>query len=305
MENEKGLVERENLKAIKNIEKEIIPFTTLQQEMDKLIPYAGTIEIEEKQKHILFAPVKEEDIEIRPDGLVYLPWMEYVSRLRDAFGMAWSIIPRDMPKLQGNHIYWGFYLMIQGKLAGFAIGEQQYIPTNPTMTYGDAIEGAKSNALMRLCKGLGISLELWKPSFVRSWKEKYGESYPAIWPDGKPKLDKNGKQKTEWRKKGQIINGNQEIIDVIPEVIMPIVETKSQEDIDREMELFKKESEKKFAEYHDRMMKIENLFELKAYYKKHFHDMEKELLPEHMQTITHLKNSLKEKFENEEKSKNQ
>jgi hypothetical protein len=58
------------------------------------------------------------------------------------------------------------------------------------MTYGDAVEGAKSNALMRLCKGIGISLELWKPSFVRDWKNKYAESY---WDEKK--------RDTLWRRK--------------------------------------------------------------------------------------------------------
>ena len=147
--------------------KTVPPVPTVQSRMEELIPYAGTIEITEEQKKILFASVDPESVEIRPDGLVYLPWMAYVERLRDAFGIGWAIIPRAMPKLEGGSMYWAFYLMIQGKLAGFAIGEQQYQPNNPQMSYSDASEGAKSNALMRLCKGIGISLELWKPSFVR------------------------------------------------------------------------------------------------------------------------------------------
>ena len=130
-------------------EKVPLPVSTVQSRMEELIPYAGTIEITEVQKKILFAPVKDEDVEVRPDGLVYLPWMAYVERLRDAFGIAWCIIPKSMPKLQQNHMYWPFYLMIQGKLAGFAIGEQEYQPNNRNMSYSDASEGAKSNALMR------------------------------------------------------------------------------------------------------------------------------------------------------------
>ncbi len=168
------------------------PTPTVQSRMEELIPYAGTIEISEVQKKILFAPVDPESVEIRPDGLVYLPWMAYVERLRDAFGIGWAIIPRAMPKLEGGSMYWAFYLMIQGKLAGFAIGEQQYQPNNRNMSYSDASEGAKSNALMRLCKGIGISLELWKPSFIRAWKAKYAEEY-----------DDQGKKK--WRRKDRKI----------------------------------------------------------------------------------------------------
>ena len=201
MEETKELaVKEESLIEIKKPE-ETIPSINIQDEMTKLIPLAGTIETTEEQRRILFAPVKDEDIEIRPDGLVFLPWMEYVKRLRDAFGVGWAIIPKSMPKLQQNHMYWPFYLMIQGKLAGFAIGEQEYQPNNRNMSYSDASEGAKSNALMRLCKGIGISLELWKPSFIRAWKTKYAEEY-------------NDQGRKKWRRK----DGKIEEAEVVGEV---------------------------------------------------------------------------------------
>jgi hypothetical protein len=41
---------------------------------------------------------------------------------------------------------------------------------------------------MRLCKGIGIGIELWRPSFVRAWKEKYAEPY-------------QDRGKTRWRRK--------------------------------------------------------------------------------------------------------
>lgn len=165
-----------------------------------LIPQAGTVELTAQQKEILFAKAKDEDVEIRPDGLIYLPWTDYVSRLHEAFGMEWAIIPRGMPEMNpgGTGLLWGFFLMVKGRPAGFAIGEQEYYANNATMTWGDACEGAKSNALMRLCKGIGISLELWKPSFVKRWKGLYAESYP----DPTGKLNQWNKVRTLWRKKG-------------------------------------------------------------------------------------------------------
>lgn len=108
--------------------------------------------------------------------------------------MNWAIVPQGMPKHVENYILWGLYLVVQGKLAGFAIGEQEYHAANKKMTWGNACEGAKSNGIMRLCKGLGLSLELWRPSFVRQWKEKYAETY---WD-----TDKYGNKKQLWRKKG-------------------------------------------------------------------------------------------------------
>lgn len=143
--------------------------------IQEIIKTAGTIELTEKEKEILYAPIDEKKIEIRPhDGTIYLPWSEYVDRLHKAFGLQRALIPQGMPKLTNdNLILWGFFLIIKGKYAGFAIGEQKYIPENPQMSWGDACEGAKSNALMRLCKEIGIGLELWKPEFIKQWKEKY------------------------------------------------------------------------------------------------------------------------------------
>ncbi len=192
----------------KEVKEQSISQEDIQTQITSLIPLAGTIELTKEQEEVLYAPVIEAQVEIRPDGLIYLPWMEYVTRLRKAFGMSWTLIPYGNPKKVGNFIHWAFWLIIKGKPYGFAVGEQQYFD-NERMTYGDALEGAKSNALMRLCKGLGISLELWQPEFRRKWLPKYSETYPATYPDGKPILDKHGKQKIYWRKKGQP-NGIQE-----------------------------------------------------------------------------------------------
>ena len=166
--------------------------------IQEIIKTVGTIELTEKEKEILYAPIDEKKVEIRPhDGTIYLPWSEYVDRLHRAFGLNWGLIPQGMPKLGGNDlILWGFFLIIKGKYAGFAIGEQKYISENPQMTWGDACEGAKSNALMRLCKGIGIGLELWKPDFINKWKEKYARQKEII--------DKRGRKVKIWEKKEKI-----------------------------------------------------------------------------------------------------
>lgn len=162
-------------------------------EIATLIHKAGTIKLTEKQKGILYAKVEEEDVEIRPDGLVYLPWMEYETRLREAFGLEYALIPQGLPKLENNLVLWGHWLIIRGCPMGFSFGQQEYFPSNKTMNWGDAVEGAKSNALMRLCKGLGITLELWKPSWVKAWKDKYALSYWAL-------NKRTGKQQLYWKK---------------------------------------------------------------------------------------------------------
>ena len=250
-------------------------FPTVQSRMEELIPFAGTIEITEEQKKILFAPVKDEDVEIRPDGLVFLPWMNYVERLRDAFGIGWAIIPRAMPKLESGSMYWAFYLMIQGKLAGFAIGEQQYQPNNRNMSYSDASEGAKSNALMRLCKGIGISLELWKPSFIRAWKAKYAEEYDD---QGKKKWRRKDRKVEEAQVAGEVLNGTdpKEAVDQPPPA-------------------------SSYADQYNRMTEIKNAYELKNWWSKHYKEMEKTLPDEQFAEIVNYKDFLKNKFAEEKK----
>jgi hypothetical protein len=52
----------------------------------------------------------------------------------------------------------------------FAWGEQAYHANNKQMTYGDALEGAKSNAIVRCGKELGIARELWRRAYLEELK---------------------------------------------------------------------------------------------------------------------------------------
>ena len=58
-----------------------------------------------------------------------------------------------------------------------------------------AVEGCKSNALMRCCKDLGVASELWDPNFIRDFKQKYAEE---VWVEHVT----TGKKKLAWAKKG-------------------------------------------------------------------------------------------------------
>lgn len=180
---------------------------------DWAITTAGSIELTEREKKVLYADIHEDDVEIRPDGLIYLPWMEYAKRLREAFGLQWSLVEVEPPRVNENLLLWKFYLVIKGCYCGTAIGEQTYSPNNRTMTWGDACEGAKSNALMRLCKGIGIGLELWQPQFIKSWIAEYAEYNEII--DGPRK-------KKIWRKK--------ESIALDSDTVRPIDYAKAEED---------------------------------------------------------------------------
>ena len=145
----------------------------ISEQVANLLNKAGTIKLTKEQKEILYTPVPKKQIEKREDGLYYLPWTFYADRLRKAFGNEWAQIPAGKPVREGNLILQPFWLFIRGIPQAWAMGQQKYHPTNPKMTYGDAIEACKSNALMRLGKSLGIGAELWDRKFLRKLEKEY------------------------------------------------------------------------------------------------------------------------------------
>ena len=66
------------------------------------------------------------------------------------------------------------------------------------------MEGCKSNALMRLCKDLGISTELWQPEFVRKWKEEKAVS-EMVYDQKKAKKVEVWRKKTNGQKVGESV----------------------------------------------------------------------------------------------------
>jgi hypothetical protein len=60
-----------------------------------------------------------------------------------------------------------------------------------------AVEGCKSNALMRCCKDLGIGSELWDPNFIRAFKKR---AMQEVWVEHTA----TKKKRTFWFKKDQV-----------------------------------------------------------------------------------------------------
>lgn len=173
-------------------------------EISKLLSTAGTLQVNQQQSDIIFAPVAPNEVLVKPDGLVYLSWTKYASRLSRAFGTSWGLVPQGMPKMSNNNlVVWPFHLIIKGIYCGFAIGEQEYIPNNKRMTYGEACEGAKSNALTRLCKALGIGLELWDKAFVNTWLNLYTD---VSWIEADPNVQGSKRRKEYKLKQGAFGN---------------------------------------------------------------------------------------------------
>lgn len=143
---------------------------------------------------VLLAPIDPLDVEIKPDGLLYLPEIKYRRVLNRAFGPGgWGLAPRSETNVGPKIVSREYALVCLGRLVAVARGEQEYFDQNGIPT---ATEAVKSNALMRCCKDLGIASELWDPRFIREFKAKY---CVEVFAEHVP----TKKKKKLWRRKDQ------------------------------------------------------------------------------------------------------
>lgn len=148
----------------------------------------------DEQRAVLLEPPTDVELEIRPDGIVYLSHVGYRRRLTAAVGpMGWA-----MRRLTG---YWRmpgallceFALYINGAFVSAAIGEGRYDPDDDwSPSFSDASESCRSNALVRCCKDLGMALELWDKSALETWRTTYAVQVL---------VQKRDKQVPQWRLK--------------------------------------------------------------------------------------------------------
>lgn len=111
-------------------------------------------------------------------NLIYIEHAFLRDRFTEVFGMGqWSIIPRNrwaepfktQKGLDGSRVYVEAMLVVRGCFVAEAIGSMEYYPHNPTQNYGDAVEGAKTAALRRCAKELGVGLQAWKRDWCLGW----------------------------------------------------------------------------------------------------------------------------------------
>lgn len=152
----------------------------------EMFPGASTTPFSSEVINVLNAELSVEDIEIKPDGALYLPESRYRKVLNKAFGVGgWCLIPRGPHTLSNGVLSREYALFCQGRFVSQARGHSVIQGfSNPAM----ASESARSNAIMRVCKDLGIGNELWDPAFVGQWKTNFARSTNV---NGKIKWIKN------------------------------------------------------------------------------------------------------------------
>lgn len=145
-----------------------------------------------EQEAVLFAPPDPEtELEIKPTafGEVYPPHHVIRKRLNRAFGAGgWAMVPAGAPIKNADYVCQEWDLMAEGRYLATGFGEQKFQMGSNTLSFPTALEGAKSDALVRCCKGIGMFTECWDRDFTEKFKALFGERY-------------TDRGKTLWRKK--------------------------------------------------------------------------------------------------------
>lgn len=142
--------------------------------------YAGmsVTPVSDQQAGVLMKEATLDELDIKPDsfGAVYVSHGGYARRLNQAFkpgGWALRQLSPIMLDRAQNRVYVQMALYCEGRYFGMAIGEQEWIGSNSNMSYGDAVEGAFSNALMRCGKRIGMFLECWDRKFTERFRREH------------------------------------------------------------------------------------------------------------------------------------
>lgn len=89
------------------------------------------------------------------EALIYIEHAFLRERLNKVIGIGqWALIPRNRwaeEGAKGTIVYVEAMLLVRGCFVSEAVGDMTYYPSNAQTNYGDAVEGAKTQALRRCC----------------------------------------------------------------------------------------------------------------------------------------------------------
>lgn len=135
---------------------------------------AGTLNLSDKQVTALRRNVDPFKVEVKPNGIVFVPWVVTAEVLDEVFRPGqWALVPLAKPMVQDGLVCAHQALFVGGKYVGEAIGEQAFQLGPHRLSYATAYEGALSDAITRLSKRLGIFRELWDRRWVKNWLDEY------------------------------------------------------------------------------------------------------------------------------------
>jgi len=144
--------------------------------MHRLIERAGEEPFPPDVQRVLCEPIDDSLVDIRPDGLIYVPHAHYRDRLDRAFGIGgWALVPLAAPRIQDNRVLYYGFLKARGQYVADAVGGAQYYPSNRQGSYDNSVEAAKSDCLVRCCKALPMFRECWDKEYAEQWVAQNAE----------------------------------------------------------------------------------------------------------------------------------
>lgn len=142
---------------------------------------ASTLELtdDEIAKLEAYQDAPEDDLDIRPDGLVYASHSFYRRALCEIFGAGrWALRPVTDPVIRKDgdkvEIAQTWVLCVRGGFIAQSTGIGVYWANNPKADLGDALESAQSQALSRMCakSSLGIGANPWDKRKSAAWRQE-------------------------------------------------------------------------------------------------------------------------------------
>lgn len=136
---------------------------------------ASTLNLTPEEATALMADFPDEAVRSGARGDANLLYLEHAfvrQRMLEVFGPGqWSIINRrSWLDETGGWLYADVVLVCRGCFVGECIGAMRYSSRNARINYADAVKGAESDALGRICgTALGVGLQLWKKGFSEGW----------------------------------------------------------------------------------------------------------------------------------------
>lgn len=164
---------------------------------------ASMLRVTEEEQNKLLADFDTSLIEIRPDGLIYLPQAFWRQRLNTTFGIGqWVLVVKNSSKdPERSKLYLQGILMIRGCYVAEAVGEAEYHEDNKNQSWASVWEAAKSDCITRCCKDLGIASQLWQPQFAQEWVSANAVKVFVEVDKWNPSTrQKEKKTATQWRK---------------------------------------------------------------------------------------------------------
>lgn len=141
--------------------------------------------VTEEQQGILCAPIDPVDVEVKPVShlQVYLSHGKYRERLNRAFGVGgWGMEAVGEPEERSGYLMQKWALWVEGRCLDVSRGAQRMGEEDEKgMAWDDAEEAAKSNALVRCCKTIGMALECWDRKWIAWFRDTH---CVKVWVEG-------------------------------------------------------------------------------------------------------------------------